>query len=135
MKRDRLVELAGEAARTAGYAFHTGEEHLTGGTVRVYPAAWLAPPTVRSHTGREEGETRFRITLHLMALPTADEHSEAVWQRLEKDALGIASRMASSTEVCAVENVRCSPCRQSLTPHGETSATLECEITMWYCNR
>jgi uncharacterized radical SAM superfamily Fe-S cluster-containing enzyme len=70
-----------------------------------------------------------------MALPAAGEPSEAVWQELEKDALGIATRMARSTEVCAVENIRCNPSRQSLTSHGETSVTLECEITMWYCSR
>ncbi len=143
MKREELIGLLATAATARGYAFHTGEMHLAGGTVRIYPAAWLAPAAVRSHTGRREGETTFRVTLHLMAMPAGETSSSAgtspesaatepVWQRLEGDALGIASEIASSPAVCSVENVRCDPARQSLTVHGETSIALTLDVTMWY---
>lgn len=132
MKRDRLIGLVADAACAQGYGFHTGEIHLAGGTVRVYPAAWLEPPVVRSHTGRREGETTWRLTLHLMTLPAGAAVSETMWQALEKDALEMAGTIASSDDVCAIENVGCTPARQSLTPHGETSVALACDITMWW---
>jgi hypothetical protein len=132
MKRDRLIRLTSNAAAARGYAFHTGEEHLAGSTVRVYPAAWLVPPAVDSHTGRREGETRYRLVLHLMALPAGAVPAETAWRNLESDALGIAADLACSPEVCSVAAIKCTLARQSLTPHGETSLTLECEVTMWY---
>ena len=132
MKREELVELIRGAAVAAGYAFHTGQEHRMGGAVRIWPAAWLAPPEVCSHTGRREGETVFRITLHLSALPSEGTEVETLWQGLERDALRMTTFLAESTAVCAVSNVQCTPARQSLTPHGETSVALVCDVTMWY---
>ncbi len=132
MKRNRLTELVAEAAAVAGYAFHTGEEHLINGSVRVYPAAWLAPPVVKAHTGRSEGETTWRLALHLMTLPAGETLSEAVWRVIESDALAMVARLAESAEVCAVENVQCTPASRSLTVHGETSVALVCDVTMWY---
>jgi hypothetical protein len=134
MKRDRLIEIVSAAAKAQGYAFHTGEEHLATSTVRVYPAVWLAPPTVKAHTGRAEGETTWRLTLHLMTLPTAAAQAEAVWQALERDALEIAGSIAMSDEVCAIANVGCTPARQSLTVHGETSVALSVDVTSWFVN-
>jgi hypothetical protein len=132
MKREELIELVRAAAAGHGYAFHTGEEHTVGGSVRVYPAAWLAPPAVVEHTGRREGETTFRTTLHLMAIPRGDAETETLWQGLERDALSMATLIAESPAVCSVANIRCTPARQSLTPHGETSVALSCDITIWY---
>jgi hypothetical protein len=133
MKRDRLAALVEAAANGRGYNFLTGEEHLIASTARVWPAAWLVPPGVTGHTGRREGETTLRLTLHLMTLPAAAEASpEALWQRLERDALEIAAEIAASSEVCAVGGIRCTPARQSLTPHGETSLSLQADVTMWY---
>ncbi len=132
MKRDKLIELVGSAAADLGYAFHAGEEHLAGGAVRIWPAAWLAPPVLREHTGRREGETLWRITLHLMSLPTDGAAAGALWETLERDALRIATSLASSPAVCAVSGVGCTPVRQSLTPHGETSVALVCDVKMWY---
>jgi hypothetical protein len=134
MKREELIRLIRAAATEQGYAFHTGEEHLIGGSVRVYPAAWLAPPDIRDHTGRREGETTFRIVLHLMTLPTGGAEAETVWQTLEKDALSVATALASSPAVCSVSDIRCTPARQSLTAHGEISVALSCDVTIWYFN-
>jgi hypothetical protein len=75
MKRSQLLKLVATAAAGHGYAFHTGEEHAIGGTVRSYPAVWLLPPVVRSRTGRAEGETTWRLTLHLMTLPGHAAHA------------------------------------------------------------
>lgn len=132
MKREQLTELLRGAAEARGYVFHTGEAHLAGSTVRVYPAAWLTPPIVRSHTGRDEGETTWRVVLHLMTLPTGSCPAETVWQALEEDALQVARRIAASEAVCAVENTGCTPARKSLTVHGEISVALTCDVTMWY---
>lgn len=137
MKRKELIELVRAAAFGRGYTFHTGEEHTIGGSVRAYPAAWLVPPAVSEHTGRREGETTFRVTLHLMALPAGareagGEGGETLWQALERDALSVARELAGSPAVCAVRNVRCIPARGSLTPHGETSVALSCDITLWF---
>ena len=132
MKREELTGLVRTAAAGRGYAFHTGEEHEINGSVRVYPAAWLAPPAVVGHTGRREGETTFRVTLHLMALPQRDAEAEILWQALEKDALSIAIQIAESHAVCSVTNVSCTPARQSLTAHGETSVALSCDVVMWF---
>lgn len=132
MKREDLVALIGSAAAERGYAFHTGEEHAVNGAVRVYPAAWLVPPVVREHTGRREGETTWRLTVHLMTLPEGGAELETQWRELERDALGMVERIASRDTVCAVSNVRCTPARQSLTVHGEISVALVCDITMWY---
>jgi hypothetical protein len=132
MKREELIALADRAAAAEGYAFHTGEMHLVNGTVRVYPAAWLAPVAVRSHTGRREGETTWRVTLHLMTLPTGDASAEAAWGILEGDALAIAGYLAASPAVCEVSAVGCAPAQRSLTVHGETSVALTCEVKMWF---
>ncbi len=132
MKRDRLAELVADAAAAAGYAFHTGEQHLIDSSVRLYPVAWLTPPEVRAHTGRHEGETTWRLTLHLMALPAGGALTETVWRGLERDALEMVASVAMSPEVCAVDNVRCTPAERSLTLHGETSLAISCDITMWY---
>lgn len=137
MKRETLIELVRAAAVRLGYAFHTGEEHTVGGSVRAYPAAWLVPPEVKEHTGRREGETTFRVTLHLMALPAGAEQvggegGETVWQALECDALAVAREIAESDAVCAVSNVRCIPARGSLTAHGESSVSLVCDMKLWY---
>jgi hypothetical protein len=132
MKRDRLAALVEEAAEAGGYKSLTGEEHLVASTVRVWPAAWLVPPRVSAHTGRREGETTFALTIHLMTLPAGNTPSEVIWRTLETDALEIATSLAASPEVCAVENIRCTPARQSLTPHGETSLAMQADVTMWY---
>ncbi len=132
MKRELLTELVGSAALAEGYAFHTGEAHLVNGAVRVYPAAWLEPPAVRSHTGRSEGETVSRVTLHLMSLAAGDVPTESLWQTLEGDALAIVGRIAASPAVCEVKNVGCVPSRGSMTVHGETSVALTFDVTVWY---
>ncbi len=100
-------------------------------TVRRYPAVWLAPPETKKTTGRTEGETTYRLTLHLMTMPANglnDEH----WAEMERCALGMAAEIASQPEVCSIANVACTPARQSLTAHGESSLTLQCDITVWY---
>ncbi len=132
MKRRLLTQIVSSAAAGCGYAFHTGEEHLIPSSVRTWPAAWLTPPTVHNHTGREEGETTFAVNIHLMALPGGD--TETVWQAMEADALAIATAVARSEAVLAVTDIRCTPQKQSLTPHGESSVTLSCRVTMWYIN-
>jgi hypothetical protein len=131
MKREQLTALVASAASALGYAFHTGETHLASSTVRVYPAVWLSPLALRSRSGRSEGETTWRLTLHLMALPT-EPQVEALWQTLEDDACRIARTLAASGAVCAVENISCAPAQRSLTTHGEISLALTCDVTMWY---
>ncbi len=131
MKREKLVEMVEAAARAEGYAFHTGEAQNLNGTVRVWPAAWLTPPVVKSRTGRTEGEVTYRIVLHLMALPSSPEH-KTLWEKLERDALTIAGSIACRGEVCAVGGISVTPARGSLTAGGEVSVTLTAEITMWY---
>lgn len=132
MKRGVLVRLVEDAVATAGYAFHTGEVHTAGGTVRRYPAAWLAPPVLKGLTGRGEGEQTWRVALHLMALPEATTSAEEVWRGLEADAAAIARAIAVSNEVCSVGAVGGEPRRQSITAHGEASVTLTCDVTIWY---
>ena len=132
MKRDRLTGLVRTIAGERGYTFHSGEEHLMNGAVRVYPAVWLTPPAVKTHSGRNEGETVWRLTLHVMMLPTENTTAETLWQKEESDALRMVAELVSSPDVCSVTNVGCTPSRRSLTTHGETSVTLTCDITMWY---
>jgi hypothetical protein len=132
MTRERLIELIHAAVAAAGFAFHTGEQHLIGGTVRVYPAVWLTPPELRAHTGRREGETTWRVALHMMALPSSAIPSETMWQRLEAVALSVATTLADSPAVCSVQGVKCTPADRSLTTHGDTSVTLTCDVTLWY---
>ncbi len=140
MNRNRLTVLISAAASAHGYAFHSGDEHAMNGTLRVYPAAWLTPPVMRAHSGRSEGETTWRLTLHLMNLPrgasgsSSSSVSQALWRELETHALAIASSLAASDEVCAVDNVGCTPSSGSLTVHGEISVALTCDVTMWYRN-
>lgn len=132
MRRDVLTRLVSTAATAAGYAFHTGEEHTAGATVRDYPAAWLAPPTLTGRTGRGEGDETWTLALHLMALPEGVTAAEDAWRALEADAAGIVRALADAPEVCAVGEVSCKPRRQALTAHGECSVTLGCEVTIWY---
>jgi hypothetical protein len=134
MKRKQLIALVEEAAVAQGYAFHTGEERTINSTVRVYPAVWLVPPALRAHTGRAEGETTWRLTLHLMTLPAGGVQPESLWRGLESDALEIAGTLALSPAVCAVGGVQCAPGRGSLTVHGETSVTLTLDVTLWFIN-
>lgn len=129
MKRELLTSIIARAAQNAGYAFHTGEMQTLSSTVRAYPAAWLAPPTVKKSTGRAEGEITYRTTIHLMSLPAKDVEP---WIALERDALTIAADIALSDDVCSIAGVACSPARQSLTAHGENSLTLDCDVAMWY---
>lgn len=135
MKRELLTSIVAAAASRAGYAFHTGEMQTLSSTVRKYPAAWLAPLTVKKSTGRAEGEITYRVALHLMSLPAAAV-SAAVsgepWSAMERDALSMAADIALSDSVCSVAAVACSPARQSLTPHGENSLMLELDATLWY---
>lgn len=101
------------------------------GSVRVYPAAWLEPPLLKSAEGRTEGDLTYRVTLHMMALPSLSA-GEALWSGLEEDALSVARAAAANPAVRRVSNVSCTPAGQSLTAHGEVSVTLQCDITMWY---
>lgn len=135
MKRELLTSIVAQAASDAGYAFHTGEMQTLASTVRQYPAAWLAPPTVKKSTGRTEGEITYRLALHLMTLPAAAPSGASAaepWSAMERDALLIAADVALSSEVCSIASVACAPARQSLTPHGENSMTLELDVTLWY---
>ena len=134
MTRDLLVEIVAQVATAYGYNFHTGEEHLINSSVRNYPAAWLTPPVVCARTGRREGEITWRLTLHFMALPDAGVPAENTWRGLERDAIETVKGVAEFPEVCAVENVRCTPADRSLTVHGERSVALTCDVTMWYIN-
>ncbi len=131
MKREKLVEIVDAAVRAEGYAFHTGEAQGLNGTVRVWPAAWLTPPVVKSRTGRTEGEVVYRIVLHLISLPSSPEY-KTLWEQLERDALSIAGSVACREEVCAVGGISVTPARGSLTANGEVSVTLTADITMWY---
>jgi hypothetical protein len=133
MKREKLTELLRAAAETAGYAFYSGPQHRMNGRIRNYPAAWLRLPELKSQSGRKEGEITYRTTLHLLALPSSVEKEE-VWNRLESDALTIAGIIAAADAVCRVDNISCTPAECSLTAHGECSATLVCDVTLWYCN-
>ena len=94
MKREELTGIVARAAEGRGYAFHTGEVHTMGGTVREYPVAWLVPPVVQSLSGRTEGEITYRGVLHLAALPASAE-SEREWARLEEDARRIVAEIAA----------------------------------------
>lgn len=133
MKREKLIEITGRVAADEGYAFASGEEHAIGSTVRSYPAAWLLPPAIESHSGRREGETVYRIVMYLMVLPSSAAGCEALWEKLERDALSIVAAIAVDSEVCAVEKVSVTPARGALTANGEVSAMLEAEVKMWYC--
>lgn len=132
MKREQLTELIRGAVSGEGYDFHTGETHLAGGTIRAYPAAWLEPPVVIEHTGRNEGETTWRVSLHFMALPVENVSGETIWERLEADALAVTRRLADSQAVCSVDKTACIPARRSLTVHGEISVALTFDVTTWY---
>lgn len=123
----RPAEIFEPLAASRGYAFHTGEDHTAGGVVRVYPAAWMSPAAVVGHSGRREGETTFRVALHLMTL-TGDRET------LEADALAIAAAAAQSPRVSSVSNVKAQPAAQSLTAHGEISVTLTLDAALWYYN-
>ncbi len=131
MKREELTEVLCAAASHAGYTFHTGAAHRMNGTIRVYPAAWLEPPVLKSSEGRREGDVTYRVSLHLMALPSSADR-ESLWTGLEEDALSIARAAASNPAVRQVSNISCTPAGQSLTAHGEVSVTLACDVTMWY---
>ena len=132
MKREKLVEIVDAAVRAEGYAFYSGEAQGLNGTVRVWPAAWLTPPVVKSCTGRAEGEAVYRIVLHLMVLPSSSPEHKTVWERLERDALTIAGSIACCPEVCAVGGISVTPARGSLTVNSEVSVALTADITMWY---
>ncbi len=134
MKREKLLEIVSSAVAAESYAFHTGELQNLSGTVRLYPAVWLAPPVVKKSTGRNEGELTYRLSLHAMKLPTEAGLATEIWSALERDALSIAAEIASRPEVCSISGVSCTPASQSLTPHGEVSVELVCEVTLWYHN-
>lgn len=129
MKQETLTQIVADAAAKAGYAFHAGEMQTLSATVRAYPAAWLAPLTVKKSTGRTEGEITYRLALHLMRLPAPGIDPRSA---LERDALSIAADIALSADVCAIAGVACQPARQSLTPHGEVSLSLDADVTLWY---
>ncbi len=131
MKREELTAVIRTAATDAGYAFHTGAAHRMNGTIRVYPAAWLEPPVLKSAEGRAEGDLTYRVTMHLMALPSSAEKG-TLWTWLEEDALAVMRAAAVNPSVRQVANIFCEPAEQSLTAHGEVSMTLVCDITMWF---
>ncbi len=131
MKREKLLEIVSNVATAESYAFHTGEMQNLSGEVRMYPAVWLAPPTLKKSTGRKEGELTYRVALHVMTLPSSRDE-QTPWEMLERDALNFATEIALKPEVCAIANLSCTPAKQSLTPHGEQSVVLECDVTMWY---
>lgn len=57
---------------------------------------------------------------------------ETLWAQLETAALGMARAVAADPAVQQIENISCIPAEGSLTAHGEISATLTCDITLWY---
>jgi hypothetical protein len=131
MKRDELTDIIRDAAIAMGYSFHTGATHRAGSEVRVYPAVWLEPPVMKSCDGRTEGSVTYRATLHLLALATT-AGNESLWERLEVDAIALKCLLESDSRVSRVSAVSCTPASQTLTPHGEVSVTLTCDVTMWY---
>ncbi len=131
MKKEELTDILRAAATGAGYAFHTGAAHRMNGAIRVYPAAWLEPPVLKSAEGRMEGDLTYRVTLHMMALP-ASADKEALWTKLEEDALAVARAIASNPAVSRIADISYAPAEQSLTAHGEVSIALACDIAMWY---
>jgi hypothetical protein len=131
MKKEKLTDVLRAAATSAGYAFHTGLAHRMNGSVRVYPAVWLEQPVLKSIAGRTEGEATYRTTIHVMSLPSATG-KEAVWARLEQDALAIVRSATADDAVCRTGSISCTPAEGSLTVHGECSVTLMCDITLWY---
>jgi hypothetical protein len=131
MKRDELTDIFREAALAVGYSFYTGAIHRAASEIRTYPAAWLEPLVMKSCDRRTEGSVIYRATLHLMALPTA-QGNEGLWEGLETDALTLKHTVEQDSRVSRVSTVSCIPASQTLTPHGEVSLTLTCEVTMWY---
>jgi hypothetical protein len=132
MKREQLTQLVKTTATAHGLNFHTGSEHLILSTLRSFPVAWLSPPVLRSHSGREECETTWQLTIHLIDLPKGAGTEEIVWQDLEKKALTLAADLLLSPDVCRVADVACTPARGSLTAQGEISVALTFNLTMWY---
>lgn len=131
MKREKLTEVLRCAAADAGYAFHTGPLHLMSAGVRVYPAAWLEPPVLKSAKGRAEGVAVYRVTMHMMSLPAASG-KEQLRSGLEDDAVAAAKAIAANEAVCGVSDISCTTAERSLSTHGEVSVTLTCDVSMWF---
>ena len=67
MLRNQLSAAVKNAAENLGYAFYKGFGYRMNEKSINFPAAWWAPPKIRSVHGRNEGFVIYRVELVLMA--------------------------------------------------------------------
>ena len=132
MLRNQLYAAVKNAAENLGYAFYEGFGYRMNEKSINFPAAWWAPPKIRSVHGRNEGFVIYRVELVLMAANRKyDEAAKnQIWDQLEEHALKIYSEIIDDQGVFCTDNITLTPAECSLTRQGELSLKAEFDVKM-----
>ncbi len=132
--REVLVEEFRKCAEELGYTFHAGEKRRMAGEMREFPAVWLMPLEIIAVEGHRDCRVTYRAEMKLVTLSGfAKTSHEALWQMLERDALGMYHALAESGHVHRVGNFRSSPSASYTTKNGDVSIGASFDVEMFYC--
>ncbi len=135
MKRTLLTELITQAARQQGYTPYSGAEARLDETAKAFPALWLSPAKLTGCSGRNEGYLTYRIEIFLAhtAGKMTPEAKDALWDRMETDAVGLYCSVAADPAVRQTRNLTCTPDENALTRHATLSMKVGFEVEIPFC--
>lgn len=103
-------------------------------TINEFPAAWLAPPALKSVEGRSQGVMCYKVTLKLMKLTdtSLSDSNAPLMNDLQQDALCIVDTLREQDDVCDITAVKCTPLTGPQTPSRDVSLCVEMDLHAYF---
>ena len=130
MSSKKLTTAIREAAEECGYEFHAGQQYRMDAQIVRTPAVWLLPLRLEKVEGRTRGVCHYKATVHLLhdCPDHATEAKEALWNRMEADAMRICTLMCGDERVKSASATGCTAAEFTLTNRGELSLTVDYSV-------
>ena len=130
MNREKLINAFKSIATAEGYDFHSDEERYIPRFTSHYPALWLAPPSFHAMEGNNHGTITYAVKLHAMADGAKQSPTQRNTTRteLEDMLLKLFTTLSQEEFVAEVEHVQIYHSSQTLSSHGEITATATAEV-------
>lgn len=136
MTRALLNNYIRQEAKKLRYTCYEGFVHRAGTDTDWFPALWIAPLQLAGVEGRQERRIKYRVAVCLMHLNDryTERQKEALWTKMEQDAIMLFTGLAVQDHMAAVRNLSCKPDELSRTGAGELSMNVEFEAELFECN-
>ena len=106
MTRALLNNYIRQEAKKLRYTCYEGFVHRAGTDADWFPALWIAPLQLAGVEGRQERRIKYRVAVCLMHLNDryTERQKEALWTKMEQDAIMLFTGLAVQDHMAAVRN-------------------------------